>query len=117
MTLLRGLPRTLAKALSATLFQPGTLHRASVVRGADQRVTGTGFDPVPVRWVRETLSEAARRAAAIPATDVRILVLAHGLAAEPTTEDEITIDTGRYRIAFVERDPAAATYILRGSPV
>lgn len=117
MGLLNGGGARVLARVASKVYLPGTLHRATLVRDAVKRVVGTTYDDVPMRYQRDSMSEAARATAGIPATDVRLIVIAHGLGPEPTAEDEFTIPEGRFRVAFCDRDPASSHYLLRGSPV
>ncbi|MGE7415444.1 hypothetical protein [Methylobacterium tarhaniae] len=98
------------------IYLPGTLHRATLTRGADKRVTGTGFDDVPMRYQPNAISAEARARAGIPADVVLLLILSAGLGPSLTTEDEVTIDTGRYRILSASLDPARSHYDVRAVP-
>ena len=49
---------------------------------------------------------------AIEPTDIRLTVLINELAIVPRIGDKILEGTSTSRIIFVEKDPAAATYIL-----
>lgn len=98
------------------LYLPGTLHRATLTRGEDKRVTSTGFDNVPMRYQPNAISVEARARAGIPADVVLLLILKAGLGADLTTEDEFTIDTGRYRILSSSLDSARSHYDVRAVP-
>jgi hypothetical protein len=104
-------------AAFGSFYRPGTLHRAELARGADQRVTSTGFTPSPMRYQPNAISDEARARAGIPDGSVSLYILAAGLSPDPTTEDEIEIATGRYRILSVSQDPARSYHDVRAVPV
>lgn len=118
MGLLDGGMAAIFGAAFGGVYLPGTLHRMKMGEDDDGRqVRLPDGAPTPMRYQRETLSDQARAAAGIPAHDVKLLILAHGLGAKPTGEDEFTIPEGRFRIASCETDPASTHFIVRGSPV
>ncbi len=117
MGLLDGSIARVFGAAFGSFYRPGTLYRATLTRGEDQRVTSTGFDPVSMRYQPNAISDEARARAGIPAGSVSLFILAAGLTADPTTEDEIAIDTGRYRILSVSQDPARSYHDVRAAPV
>lgn len=116
MGLLDGGLAAIFGAAFGEVYLPGTLHRVTLGEDEDGRRTKTKV-PVPMRYQREALSEQARAAAGIPAKDIRLFILAHGLGGKPTAEDEFTIPEGRFRVATCDTDPASTHFIVRGSPV
>lgn len=114
MSLLGGdLAGVFSEALSG-LYLDATLHR--VTNTADGKGGGTtDRDDAgePVKAQLDVATEAMRSADHYRETDVRILVLAHGVDAI-TSDHEITVNGQRWKIASVGRDPAGAYYDLHG---
>lgn len=99
----------------AGLFLDATLHRpqASTDDGAGGG-EGNGFaDPESVKASLDAATEAMRSTEGYVDTDVRILLLAHGVT-RPTSDCEITIRNVRYGIRTVATDPAQAAWELHG---
>lgn len=104
-------------AAFSSFYLHGTLHRATITRGEDQRVTNTGFNSVPMRYQPNAISAEARARDGLPVDGVSLLILTAGLGGGLTTEDEVTTDTGRYRIVSAPLDPARSHYDVRAVPV
>lgn len=98
------------------LFLDGTLHVATTTPDGEGGVTRT-FENKPVKGMVDSYSDAYRAAAGIPETDVRLIVLQHGVGAAPDTDSEITLRGARYRIMTVGQDPAQAAWTIQGRPV
>ncbi|MDO9490125.1 MAG: hypothetical protein Q7J32_17255 [Sphingomonadaceae bacterium] len=109
-----GLARLFGAALGG-VFRPATLHRVTQlrVRGGS---TSEHVALLPCRAQIDAASETMRaahgRGADATAHEVRILVLAAGLAGPITTDDRIGIDGQLYAITTVGRDPAGAIFDL-----
>jgi hypothetical protein len=115
MGILDKLPAIIAKATSKSLMRPMVLH----VRRAGYDVDGLpsgGFVARAVRGLVLDYSDYRRTAAAIPETDVLILLLQHEAAATPTSDDELEVDCTRYAIVRVTQDPARATWSVQARP-
>jgi hypothetical protein len=116
MALLDGSLRAVFGAALAPLLLDGTLH--VVAKDADGRVIlPPSFADVPVKGHRDEAGDKQRADWSIPHRAVRLIVLQAGVPAEPTTDDEISLADGRWRIGTVERDPAGAAWILTGMQV
>jgi hypothetical protein len=75
---------------------------------------GDGFAPAAAVKVQvDAASFAMQNADGYVEGDVRILMLAHGVAT-PSTDDEIGAGGARYMIESVGTDPAGSYYELRG---
>lgn len=95
--------------LDASLYRPGGSGDDGAGGGS-----GNGFgDPESVKASLDSATDAMRQAEGYVETDVRILVLAHGVT-RPTTDCEITIRGTRYGIRSVGTDPAQAAWELHG---
>lgn len=80
-------------------------------------VPGTPVD-YPFDGIVDTFSAFFASAAGIPATDVRVLIIAGSLAVEPVVDDKVRVRSDWYQLRrLVERDPANATYIFSGFKV
>lgn len=100
------------------IYLDASLYRAQpeVLDAGGSVVSGGGFaDAEPVKAQADRVTEAMRQQEGFTEGDARILVLASGVA-RPTTDDEIAVDGTRYKIAFVDTDPANAYWELRGRP-
>jgi len=76
--------------------------------------SGSGFAAAePIKLQVDAATQAMRAAEGFVEGDVRILVLAHGVAAIDT-DCEITAGGTRYLIGSVATDPAGSYYELRG---
>jgi hypothetical protein len=113
MGLLDGGISALFGAAFGSFYLDATLHRAAITEDGEGGgvVTFTNSD---VKAQLDQVTEAQRVEEGFTDSDQRIIVLAHGVA-EPTTEDEITVDGIRWQIASVKRDPAGSYYDLRGA--
>jgi hypothetical protein len=115
MGLLDGDIASLFSAALSGIYLDAELHRATV--GADDGAgggDGNGFaDPEDVKAQLDVATQAMRETQGYVDTDVRILVLAHGVTT-PTTDDEITIRGVRYGIRNVGTDPAQSYWDLHG---
>jgi len=109
-----GIAAAFAGVFSA-VYLDGTLYRPS--SSADDGKGGgmaSGFDSgIPVKVQIDAASQAMRSADGYVEGDVRILMLAHGVAT-PDTDCEIGAGGARYMIASVATDPAGSYYELRG---
>lgn len=98
------------------LFLNGLLHVAETGPDGTGGTTRT-FSDKPVKGMVDSYTSAYRAATGIPETDVRLIVLQHGVDGQPTTDCEVTLRGARYRIMAVDQDPAQAAWTLRGRPV
>lgn len=106
-----GLARLFGAALGG-VFRPATLHHVTQlrVRGGS---TSEHVTMLPCRAQIDAAGETMQPAAGAANREVRILVLAAGLATPVTTDDRIGIDGQLYAITAVGRDPAGAVFDLR----
>jgi hypothetical protein len=75
---------------------------------------GQGFDdPQPVKVQVDQATQSMRQAEGFVEGDVRILMLAHGVAGV-TSDCEIEARGTRYMIEFVGTDPAGSYWEVRG---
>jgi hypothetical protein len=108
----------LAAAFAAVfggIYLDGSLYRLAA--GGDDGMgggSGTGFSPPEAVKVQiDQATHAMRSGDGFVEGDVRILMLAHGIAA-PDTDCEIGAGGTRYMIETVGTDPAGSYYELRG---
>jgi hypothetical protein len=113
MALLDGdIAATFSAALSGLYLDASLFRWGGTDDGQGGGTSGFG-DPEPVKAQLDATTQAQRLAEGYSDTDQRILVLAAGVTA-PTTDDEITVRSIRWKIASVATDPAASYYDLRG---
>jgi hypothetical protein len=97
------------------IYLDGSLYR--LTEAADDGMGGgadSGFAPAePVKVQIDQASFAMRSSEGYVEGDVRILMLAHGVAA-PDTDCEIAAGGTRYMIETVGTDPAGSYFELRG---
>lgn len=109
-----GIAAAFAGAFGA-MYLDATLYRAAEFTDDGKGGgTGGGFsagDPVKVQIDQAT--QAMITAEGFVEADVRILMLAHGVAA-PSTDDEIGAGGTRYQIESVGTDPCGSYFELRG---
>jgi hypothetical protein len=102
-------------AVFGGVYLDGSLYRPKTY--ADDGMGGgsaPGFAPgEPVKVQIDAASFAMRQAEGYVEGDVRILMLAHGVAA-PDTDCEIAAGGTRYMIETVGTDPAGSYFELRG---
>lgn len=115
MGLLNGQLAQIFAGAFAAFYLDGTLYRAAeFVDDEKGGGSGTGFaSGEPVKVQIDQATEAMRQADGFIQGDVRILMLAHGVAA-PNTDAEIAAGGARYMIESVATDPAGSYYELRG---
>ncbi|MEH3144425.1 MAG: hypothetical protein PGN34_03545 [Methylobacterium frigidaeris] len=101
MALLDDLAAALGEAL-APFTRPAILHRA----GAN------GFSDLPVRAQPDLLGAGTGEPA--PGREIRAVLSLTAPVVLPTTDDEMTLDGVRYRLAAVEADATGAYAVLRG---
>jgi hypothetical protein len=98
------------------IYLDGQLYRA-LDFADDGKGGGTDSDPFlpaePVKVQLDQATQAMRGTVGYVEGDVRILMLAHGVAA-PDTDAEIAAGGARYMIETVGTDPAGSYYELRG---
>jgi hypothetical protein len=95
--------------LEGQLFRPATYGDDGMGGGS-----GNGFAPAePVKVQIDAATLAMQNADSYVEGDVRILMLAHGVAA-PDTDCEVGAGGVRYMIASVATDPAGSYYEMRG---
>jgi hypothetical protein len=113
MGLLDGEIAAISAAAFGPLYLDGTLYRWSTVSDGMGGGTG-GFDSgTAVKVQIDAVTEAMRQSLGFVDGDVRILMLAHGVAA-PDTDCEIAAGGTRYMIESVGTDCAGSYYELRG---
>lgn len=107
----------LAEAFAAVfggIYLDGTLYRA--VEGDDGQGggSGNGFDAgTAVKVQIDAATQAMQQAEGFVDTDVRILILAHGVAS-PDTDAEVAAGGARYMVESVGTDTCGSYYELRG---
>lgn len=96
-------------------YLDGQLYRAAdFVDDGMGGGNGGGFAPAEAVKVQvDQASQSMRASEGYAEGDVRILMLAHGVAA-PNTDAEIAAGGVRYMIESVGTDPAGSYYELRG---
>jgi hypothetical protein len=95
--------------LDGSLYRPNDFADDGMGGGA-----GTGFaNPEPVKVQIDAATQAMRMGDGYVEGDVRILMLAHGVAA-PDTDCEVAAGGVRYMIETVGTDTAGSYYELRG---
>lgn len=98
------------------LFLDGVLHVATTTPDGQGGYTTSPADH-PVKGMVDGYSEGYRTRFEIPDTDVRLIVLQHGVGAVPSTDGEITLRGVRWRIVGpIEQDPAMAAWTMRARP-
>lgn len=117
MGVLDTLPATISRALQSTgIAQTVTLHKRAAGYDADGLPSGTSTS-YPMSGRRLEYSDYRRTAAAIPDTDVMVLLTQHDAPATPATGDEVTVGGTRYAVMRVGQDPASATWEIQARPV
>lgn len=115
MALLNGAFAATFAGIFSGFYAEGSLYRANSF--ADDGMgggSGPGFGAgEPVKVQIDAATEAMRGAEGYVDGDVRILMLAHGVAS-PTTDDELGAGGKRYMIESVATDPCGSYYELRG---
>lgn len=111
-----GLQPIFAKAMGRYLL-PTTLHPATVSSNGVGGVSRVDGPPETTRGMVQDYSKAYRQAASIQDGDVKIMVLQHGLATEPTTDTQVTIRNKRYRVIAITQDPAKVTWTFQARPI
>jgi hypothetical protein len=97
--------------LDGQLYRPAAWSDDGQGGGAD-----SGFGPAEAVKVQiDQASQAMRQAERFVDTDVRILMLAHGVAS-PDTDCEVAGGGARYMIQSIGTDPAGSYYEMRGRP-
>lgn len=96
----------------AGVYLDATLHRRTTT--PDGKGGGTvAFVDEAVKAQLDRATEAMRSSEGYQETDVRIIVLAHGI--DPIDSDcQLTVSGQRWSIANVAKDPADAAYELHG---
>lgn len=112
MGLLDGGGAAIMSAVFGGIFLDATLHRATFTDDGSGGGSTT-YTNQSVKAQLEAATQAMREAEGYVDTDMRIIVLAHGVM-RPTSDDEITIRGVRYGIANVGTDPAQAYWDLHG---
>lgn len=98
----------------SSFYLDATVHRPTITEDGE----GGGsihYADEPVKAQLDAATEAMRSSDGYTDKDVRILVLAHGLA-EIDSDCQITLKGVRYSIANPSQDPAGAYWELRGRP-
>lgn len=117
MTLLDGGIRAVFGAAFGAFYLPGQLVTAQTepVYGPDGEITGySGADPVPCKVQIDAVTYAMQQADGYADGDVRIIVLAAGLAAPITIDHRIIARGQEWLVASVEQDAAASHWVCRG---
>lgn len=114
MGLLNGSLAAAFAGVFGALYLDGSLYRAvDFVDDGKGGGSDPGFEPAQAVKVQiDSATQAMIASDGYVAGDVRILMLAHGVAA-PSTDDEIAAGA-RYMIESVGTDPAGSYYELRG---
>lgn len=117
MSLLNGGIAAAFAGVFGGVYLDGSLYRAAEFADDGKGGgTGGGFAaPEPVKVQIDQATQAMRSADGFVEGDVRILMLAHGVAA-PDTDSEIAAGGARYMVETVGTDPAGSYYELRGRP-
>jgi hypothetical protein len=98
--------------LDGSLYRPATGWTDDGKGGGPDR----GFLPAEsVKVQIDQATQAMRVTEGFMETDMRILMLAHGVAA-PNTDCEVAAGGARYMIQSVGTDPAGSYYEMRGRP-
>jgi hypothetical protein len=114
MGLLDGQIGEMFAAVFGPLYLDGTLYRAVAGDDGQGGGSGNGFDNgTAVKVQIDAATQAMQQAEGFVDTDVRILILAHGVAS-PDTDAEVAAGGARYMVATVGTDPAGSYYELRG---
>jgi hypothetical protein len=93
----------------------GTLRRvgATSVDDHGDRVPGTAT-PFSFEGIRDTFNAVYAANAGIPASAIRILIIAGSLSTDPRRGDQVLIRSQWHEvIEILERDPANATHVLQ----
>jgi hypothetical protein len=109
-----GMAAAFAGVFSA-VYLDGQLYRAiEFTDDGKGGGSGDGFSPAEAVKVQiDQANQAMRGAEGYVEGDVRILMLAHGVAS-PDTDCEVGAGGARYMIESVGTDPAGSYYELRG---
>lgn len=112
MGLLDGGIASIMHGVFSGIYLDATLHRTTTT--SDGKGGGSTSDAdEAVKAQLEAATEAMRQAEGYTDTDVRILLLAHGVD-RPNSDCEVTVDGTRYGIRSVGRDPAGAYWDIHG---
>lgn len=108
-----GIAGVFAAAFSA-IYADGSLYRpVAFTDDGSGGGTGGGFGQAePVKVQIDAATQAMRMAEGFVETDVRILMLAEGVAS-PSTDCELAAGGARYMIESVATDPAGSYFELR----
>ncbi len=109
-----GIARIFNAALSG-LYLPATLHKPGEYATDNEGniLPAVGTD-VPCRAQVDAATYAMRQSEGYSEGDVRIMVLAAGLSADVTTDDQISVSGKRWMVGSAEKDAASSHWILRG---
>lgn len=115
MSLLGGEIAATFAAVFGGIYLDGTLYRSATWTDDGQGGgAGSGFSPGEAVKVQiDQATEAMRSSELYVEGDVRILMLAHGVAT-PDTDCDIAAGGTRYMIESIGTDPAGSYYELRG---
>lgn len=114
MSLLDGGGAALMHSVFSGVYRDATLHRVSITpNNKGGGTTERDDDGEPVKAQRARTTQSMRDREGYADTDMRILVLSHGVDLI-TIEHELTFEGVRWSIANVGRDPAGAYYDLHG---
>lgn len=115
MGLLDGQLAQVFAGVFSAIYLEGQLYRpAAWVDDGQGGGSGNGFAPAEAIKVQiDQATDAMRASDGYVDGDVRILVLAHGVAA-PDTDCECGAGGKRYMVESVSTDPAGTYYELRG---
>lgn len=116
MGMLDGGGAALMSAVFSGIYLDGTLHRPTLTDDGMGGGTST-FADEGVKVQLEAVTEAMRQADGYTDQDVRILMLASGVA-RPDSDCEVTVGATRYMIQPpVGTDPAQSYWDCRARPV
>jgi hypothetical protein len=91
---------------------PGTLRRKIMAAGRDEHGDPIAFEPstYPFEGMIDQYSAFTKATGGIPASDVKVLIIAGSLSVRPQKDDELKIRDQWYRVRGVSTDPAEATW-------
>ena len=102
-------------AVFGSYFLDGSLHRVSRIEAEDGDVS-TGEVDVPIKYQPDRITESMRQAEGYTEDDAAFIVLQHGIAPAPTSDDELTASGARWAIRTVASDPASTHWIVHARP-
>lgn len=116
MGLLDGDLREVFGSVFAPLLLDAEIIRVTLTPDGQGGITETS-ETAPAKGMVEQYSAYERARDAIPATDVKLIVLQKDVAIAPDLSSRVTIRGQIYSIQAIEEDPAQAAWTLQGRPV